>query len=34
MNFYNDAVGSLGASCADLRYPPLVAAAPPMEAIP
>ena len=31
MNEYNDAVGSLGASCADLRYPP---SAGPLPALP
>lgn len=38
MNFYNDSVGSLGATCADLRYPepagPLPEAAPPGGAAP
>jgi hypothetical protein len=28
-NYYNDAVGALGASCDDLRYPPAVAPQPP-----
>lgn len=28
MNYYNDAVGSLGASCQDLRYPPAAGPAP------
>jgi hypothetical protein len=30
MNYYNDAVGSLGATCDDLRYPPSAGAAPPV----
>jgi len=29
MNYYNDAVGSLGATCDDLRYPPSSGPAPP-----
>jgi hypothetical protein len=29
MNYYNDAVGALGATCADLTYPPPVGPAPP-----
>ncbi len=34
MNFYNDAVGSLGATCQDLRYPPAAGPAPPEAATP
>lgn len=34
MNFYNDSVGSLGASCDDLRYPPAAGPAPPEAAPP
>jgi hypothetical protein len=34
INFYNDAVGSLGATCADLRYPPPAGPAPPAAAMP
>lgn len=33
MNFYNDSVGGLGASCADLRYPPSVALPAPPPAV-
>jgi hypothetical protein len=29
INFYNDAVGSLGATCADLQYPPPAGDTPP-----
>jgi hypothetical protein len=29
MNYYNDAVGSLGATCNDLRFPPPSDFAPP-----
>ena len=32
MNFYNDAVGSLGATCDDLRYPPPAGPAPEVPA--
>ncbi len=34
MNYYNDAVGSLGASCDDLVYPPPAGPAPPAVAAP
>ncbi len=34
MNYYNDAVGSLGATCQDLRYPPAAGPAPPDAATP
>lgn len=34
MNYYNDAVGSLGATCADLRYPPPTGPAPPEQTPP
>lgn len=34
MNRYDDAVGSLGATCADLRYPPPAGPAPPPQAPP
>jgi hypothetical protein len=34
MNFYNDSVGSLGATCDDLVYPPPAAPAPPTSPAP
>ena len=34
VNFYNDSVGSLGATCDDLSYPPPVGPAPPAAAPP
>jgi hypothetical protein len=34
INYYNDAVGSLGATCADLTYPPPAGPAPPPPPLP
>jgi hypothetical protein len=31
INYYNDAVGSLGATCSDLRYPPPTGPSPPAQ---